>query len=156
MSKKYEIGKIVNTFGIKGEIKIYPYVDYIMDLKFFYVDDNKMEIEKCRTQKNLVIVKIKGIDDINVVEKLKGKIASVYEEDLPSLPDGTYYIKDLIGLDVITDDGRELGKLDDVIQTGANDVYNVNGILLPVIDEVVKKIDLENHKIVVHLIDGLI
>ena len=63
MSKKYEIGKIVNTFGIKGEIKIYPYVDYIMDLKFFYVDDNKMEIEKCRTQKNLVIVKIKGIDD---------------------------------------------------------------------------------------------
>jgi len=156
MSKKYEIGKIVNTFGIKGEIKIYPYVDYIMDLKYFYVDDNKMEIEKCRTQKNLVIVKIKGIDDINVVEKLKGKIASVYEEDLPSLPEGTYYIKDLIGLDVITDDGRELGKLDDVIQTGANDVYNVNGILLPVIDEVVKKIDLENHKIVVHLIDGLI
>ena len=156
MSKKYEIGKIVNTFGIKGEIKIYPYVDYIMDLKFFYVDDNKMEIEKCRTQKNLVIVKIKGIDDINVVEKLKGKIASVYEEDLPSLPEGTYYIKDLIGLDVITDDGRELGKLDDVIQTGANDVYNVNGILLPVIDEVVKKIDLKNHKIVVHLIDGLI
>ena len=156
MSKKYEIGKIVNTFGIKGEIKIYPYVDYIMDLKYFYVDDNKMEIEKCRTQKNLVIVKIKGIDDINVVEKLKGKIASVYEEDLPSLPEGTYYIKDLIGLDVITDDGRELGKLDDVIQTGANDVYNVNGILLPVIDEVVKKIDLKNHKIVVHLIDGLI
>lgn len=156
MSKKFEIGKIVNTFGIKGEIKIYPYVDYIMDLKFFYVDDNKMEIEKCRTQKNLVIVKIKGIDDINVVEKLKGKIASVFEEDLPSLPEGTYYIKDLIGLDVITDDGRELGKLDDVIQTGANDVYNVNGILLPVIDEVVKKIDLENHKIVVHLIDGLI
>ena len=156
MSKKFEIGKIVNTFGIKGEIKIYPYVDYIMDLKFFYVDDNKMEIEKCRTQKNLVIVKIKGIDDINVVEKLKGKIASVYEEDLPSLPEGTYYIKDLIGLDVITDDGRELGKLDDVIQTGANDVYNVNGILLPVIDEVVKKIDLKNHKIVVHLIDGLI
>lgn len=156
MSKKYEIGKIVNTFGIKGEIKIYPYVDYIMDLKFFYVDDNKMEIEKCRTQKNLVIVKIKGIDDINVVEKLKGKIVSVYEEDLPSLTEGTYYIKDLIGLDVITDDGRELGKLDDVIQTGANDVYNVNGILLPVIDEVVKKIDLENHKIVVHLIDGLI
>lgn len=156
MSKKFEIGKIVNTFGIKGEIKIYPYVDYIMDLKFFYVDDNKMEIERCRTQKNLVIVKIKGIDDINVVEKLKGKIASVFEEDLPSLPEGTYYIKDLIGLDVITDDGRELGKLDDVIQTGANDVYNVNGILLPVIDEVVKKIDLENHKIVVHLIDGLI
>lgn len=156
MSKKYEIGKIVNTFGIKGEIKIYPYVDYIMDLKYFYVDDNKMEIEKCRTQKNLVIVKIKGIDDINVVEKLKGKFVSVYEEDLPSLPEGTYYIKDLIGLDVITDDGRELGKLDDVIQTGANDVYNVNGILLPVIDEVVKKIDLENHKIVVHLIDGLI
>jgi 16S rRNA processing protein RimM len=156
MSKKYEIGKIVNTFGIKGEIKIYPYVDYIMDLKYFYVDDNKMEIEKCRTQKNLVIVKIKGIDDINVVEKLKGKIVSVYEEDLPSLPEGTYYIKDLIGLDVITDDGRELGKLDDVIQTGANDVYDVNGILLPVIDEVVKKIDLKNHKIVVHLIDGLI
>ena len=84
------------------------------------------------------------------------QFASVYEEDLPSLPEGTYYIKDLIGLDVITDDGRELGKLDDVIQTGANDVYNVNGILLPVIDEVVKKIDLENHKIVVHLIDGLI
>ena len=156
MSKKYEIGKIVNTFGIKGEVKIYPYVDYIMNLSYFYVDNNKMEIEKCRTQKNLIIVKIKGIDDINVVEDLKGKIIYVFEEDLPSLPQGTYYIKDLIGLDVITDDGKELGKLDDVIHTGANDVYDVNGLLLPVIDEVVKKIDLENHKIIVHLIDGLI
>lgn len=156
MSKKYEVGKIVNTFGIKGEIKIFPYVDYFLNLKNFYIDNTKFEIEKIRNQKNVVVAKIKGIDDINEVEKLKGKSVYIYDEDLPDLPNGTFYIKDLIGLDVITDDGKQLGKIRDVFNTGANDIYDVDGILIPVIDEVVKKVDIENHKVIVHLIDGLI
>ncbi len=156
MSKKYEIGKIVNTFGIKGEVKIFPYVDYFLNLKNFYIDNTKFEIEKIRNQKNVVIAKIKGIDDINEVENLKGKSIYIYDEDLPDLPKGTFYIKDLIGLDVVTDDGKQLGKIKDVFNTGANDIYDVDGILLPATDEVVKKIDIENHKVIVHLIEGLI
>lgn len=156
MSKKYEIGKIVNTFGIKGEVKIFPYVDYFLNLKNFYIDNTKFEIEKIRNQKNVVIAKIKGIDDINEVENLKGKSIYIYDEDLPDLPKGTFYIKDLIGLDVVTDDGKQLGKIRDVFNTGANDIYDVDGILLPATDEVVKKIDIENHKVTVHLIEGLI
>lgn len=156
MSKKYEIGKIVNTFGIKGEVKIFPYVDYFLNLKNFYIDNTKFEIEKIRNQKNVVIAKIKGIDDINEVENLKGKSIYIYDEDLPDLPKGTFYIKDLIGLDVVTDDGKQLGKIKDVFNTGANDIYDVDGILLPATDEVVKKIDIENHKVTVHLIEGLI
>lgn len=156
MSKKYEIGKIVNTFGINGEIKIYPYVDYFLQLKYFYIDNNKYEIERIRNQKNIIIAKIKNIDDINEVQKLKGKSIFINEEDLPDLPQGTFYIKDLIGLDVITEDGKNLGKIKDVFNTGANDIYDVNGIFLPATDEVVKKIDMENHKMIVHLIDGLV
>ena len=153
---KIEIGKIVNTFGIKGEIKIYPYVNYIDKIQKFYIGNEQMKIEKVRFKKNIAIVKIKGIDDINLIEKYKGEIVEINEEDEPELPKGEYYIKDLIGMDVYTDEGKLLGKLDDIFNTGANDIYQVGDILLPATDEVLKQIDTQNKKIIVHIIKGLI
>lgn len=151
-----EIGKVVNTFGIKGELKVLPYVSYMEKVKIIYIAKKKMEIEKIRFQKNVAIIKIKGINDINLVEEYIGQTVEMEEIDAPKLPEGTYYIKDLIGIDVVTEEGVLLGKLDDVITTGANDVYQVGKILLPAIKEVIKNIDLENNKMTVHIIKGLI
>ncbi len=151
-----EIGKVVNTFGIKGEIKVLPYVSYMEKVKTIYIAKKKMEIEKIRFQKNVSIIKIKGIDDINLVEEYIGQTVEMEEIDAPKLPKGTYYIKDLIGIDVVTEEGELLGKLDNVITTGANDVYQVGKILLPAIKEVIKDIDLESKRMTVHIIKGLI
>ena len=153
---RIKIGKIVNTFGIKGELKVYPYVDYIDELSKIYIDNKEYTLSKSRNQKNVVIIKIKGLDDINLVEDFKNKEIEIDRVDLPKLKEGEYYIEDLIGLDVYTDEGKLLGKLDDIFNTGANDIYQVNNILLPAIPDVIKKIDIENQKIIVHIIKGLI
>ncbi len=154
--ERIKIGKIVNTFGIKGELKVYPYVDYIDELSKIYIDNKEYTLSKSRNQKNVVIIKIKGLDDINLVEDFKNKEIEIDRVDLPKLKEGEYYIEDLIGLDVYTDEGKLLGKLDDIFNTGANDIYQVNNILLPAIPDVIKKIDIENQKIIVHIIKGLI
>lgn len=154
--ERIKIGKIVNTFGIKGELKVYPYVDYIDELSKIYIDNKEYTLSKSRNQKNVVIIKIKGLDDINLVEDLKNKEIEIDRVDLPKLKEGEYYIEDLIGLDVYTDEGKLLGKLDDIFNTGANDIYQVNNILLPAIPDVIKKIDIKNQKIIVHIIKGLI
>ena len=156
MSSRVEVGKYINTFGIKGEIKIYPYVDYFENLEYFYIDEKKYDIERMRFKKNIAIVKLKDIDDINLIEMYKGLIVTIDSEDIPELPEGEYYREDLIGLEVYTDEGRLLGKLDDVFNTGANDIYQVGKILLPATDEVVKQIDIDNNKIIVHIINGLL
>lgn len=154
--ERIKIGKIVNTFGIKGELKVYPYVDYIDELSKIYIDNKEYTLSKSRNQKSVVIIKIKGLDDINLVEDFKNKEIEIDRVDLPKLKEGEYYIEDLIGLDVYTDEGKLLGKLDDIFNTGANDIYQVNNILLPAIPDVIKKIDIENQKIIVHIIKGLI
>ena len=156
MSEKMELGKIVNTFGLKGELKVYPYVDYIPKVKKVYIKDNLMEIERARNQKNILVIKLKGIDSIDEAEKLKNTSIEMDRKDAPKLPKGTYYINDLIGFDVYTDENEFLGKLDDIFNTGANDVYQVGKILLPAINDVIKQIDTDNKKIIVHLLKGLI
>ena len=156
MDTKMELGKIVNTFGLKGELKVYPYVDYISKVKNIYINNKPMEIERARNQKNIVVIKLKGIDTIEQAEELKNTVIEMERDDAPELPKGTYYISDLIGFDVYTDEGKLLGKLDDIFTTGANDVYQVGKILLPAIKDVIKQIDTENKKIIVHLLKGLI
>lgn len=156
MEERVKVGRIVNTFGIKGEIKIYPYIDYFEELSKVYINGKEYNISNSRTQKNTAIVKFKEIKDINEAEKLKNREIEVDKKDLPKLEEGTYYIGDLIGLDVYTDDGKLLGKLDDIFNTGANDIYQVGEILLPAIPDVIKKVDIENNKIIVHIIKGLI
>lgn len=163
MQDKFEVGKIVNTFGIKGEVKIMPYTDNVgqfKKVKNIYVNDVKMEIESTKYQKNVVILKLKGIDDMTSAEELRGSIIKV-DRSKKKLPEGTYYIVDLIGSEVYTDEGKLLGILEDIYNTGANDIYTVKTdegkeILLPSIKEVIKDIDLENKKITVHILKGLI
>ena len=156
MSDRMEIGKIVNTVGLKGEVKVYPYIDDFTDIKFVYVNNNKMEIENIRNKKTVVVIKFKEISNIDEAENLRNSIIELDDEDAPELEEGRYYIKDLIGFEVITDEGKVLGKLDDIFNTGANDIYQVGEILLPGIDEVIKEIDTENKKITVHIIKGLL
>lgn len=156
MGKRIEVGKIVNTFGIKGEIKIYPYVSYFDEINEFYIGNELMKINKKRFQKNVFIVSIKGINDINLIEKYKGETIEIDENNKPKPKEGEYYIEDLIGMKVYTDEGKLLGKLDDIFNTGANDIYQVGDILLPATDEVLKQIDTENNKIIVHIIKGLL
>ena len=156
MEKLMELGKIVNTFGLKGELKVYPYIDYFSKVKKVYINGNLMEVERARYQKNIVIIKLKGIDTIEQAESLKNLMIEMERKDAPDLPKGTYYISDLIGFDVYTDEGKLLGKLDDIFTTGANDIYQVGKILLPAIKDVVKQIDTDNKKIIVHLLKGLV
>ena len=109
-----------------------------------------------RFQKPLYVVKLQGIDDISVAETLKGVEVFVEKDEIPALPENTYYIEDILGFEVITDEGKVLGKLDDVFNTGANDIYQVGEILLPATKEVILKVDFEKKQILVHLLKGLI
>lgn len=168
MQKRLEVGQIVNTFGIKGFVKIYPYVDDVKrfdDLKKVYVTLKKelkvLEIEEVKYQKNMVLVKFKGIDDLSEAEKLRNCYVEIAREDAIPLEEGQYFIVDLLGLEVYSDEGNLIGTLKDIFNTGSNDIYEVKDelgkqILLPGIPEVIKEVDLENGKIIVHLLDGLI
>lgn len=162
-----EIGKIVNTHGIRGDIKIQPWCDdaeIFYDLNYIYIDQKKYAIENARLHKTSVLLKLKGIDSINSAELFKNKIATVEREALGELPEGTYYICDLLGLEVKTSDGNVLGIIEDVIKTGSNDVYvlknadssNKKPVLIPVIDEVVKEVNIDDGYVIVELLKGLI
>ena len=168
MKERLEVGQIVNTFGIKGFVKIYPYVNDIKrfdDLKTVYIklkkQEIKLEIEEVKYQKNMVLIKFKGIETIEQAEKLRNAYIEIARDDAIDLEEGEYFIADLLGLEVYTDTGEKLGILEDIYNTGSSDIYVVKNnlgkqFLLPYIDEVVKNIDLENGKIIVHLIDGLV
>ena len=163
MDSLLEIGQIVNSYGINGFLKVVPLVDSIEQFKSFkklYIHEKeKLEIEEVKFSKNLVLVKVKGIDTMEDALKLKNLYLYAEREDI-KLEEGAHFIVDLIGLEVYTDDGEHLGTLKEVLQPGANDVYVVDNnkkqILLPVIPDVVKNIDIPNKKITVHIIDGLI
>lgn len=168
MQKRLEVGQIVNTFGIKGEVKVTPFTDDINrfdDLKKVYVKTRKEEklykVENARYHKNMVLLKLEGINNPEDAEKLRNAFLEIDRKDAIPLEEGTYFIADLINLDVYTDEGKLLGKVDDIYNTGANDIYVVKDelgkqILLPGIKEVIKEVDLESEKITVHLIPGLI
>ena len=156
-----EIGQIVNTHGIRGEIKLNPWTDDLydlLDLDVFYEKDGKvLRVENSKVHKNVVIIKFSGINTMNDAEKMKGK--TLYTEKTP-LPEGRYYIKDLIGLTAYEND-EILGELTDVFNTGANDIYEIKTpdgkrIYLPVIDGVIGDVDLENKKIFVKIPAGLL
>ena len=168
MQEYLEIGQIVNTFGIKGMVKVNPFTDDITrfdKLKKVYIckkaSMEEVEIEEVKYHKNMVLLKIKGINDMNQAEKCKGLYLKIHRKDAIKLPKDTYFIADLLGLEVYTDEGVLLGKVDDIYNTGSNDIYVVKDdlgkqILLPGTKEVLKEISLEKEKIVVHLIKGLI
>ena len=167
MKPYLELGQIVNVKGLKGEIKVNPFTENINRFetlnKILIKLKNEIkeyEIEKVSYHKNQVILKLKGIDTIEAAETLRNYYILINREDLEPLEEGKYYIADLIGLDVYTEEGKALGKVDDIYNTGSNDIYVVKDELgkqklLPGIPEVIKKVDLENSKIIVNLIEGL-
>lgn len=168
MNKYLELGQIVNVKGLKGEIKVNPFTDDATKferIKSIVVksknQNTEYEIEKVGYHKNQVILKLKGVDTIDDAEKLRNSYILVDRDVFGELPEGVYYLADLIGLDVYTEDeSRFLGKVDDIFQTGSNDVYVVKDetgkeLYLPGIPDCIKKIDLENSKILVNLIKGL-
>ena len=168
MQKRLEVGQIVNTFGIKGEVKVTPFTDDMNrfdDLKKVYVKTRKEEklykVENARYHKNMVLLKLEGIENPEQAEMLKNAFLEIDREDAIPLEEGTYFIADLIGLEVYTDEGKLLGKVDDIYNTGANDIYVVKDelgkqVLLPGIKDVIREVNLNNAKIIVHLIPGLI
>ena len=167
MTELYQVGAITQTHGIRGEVKVFPMTDDVSrfkNMKELILDTGKeqivLEVTSARPQKNLVILKFKGIDNINDVEKYRKKSLYVTRENAVKLKKNEYFIADLIGLQAESDEGEDLGELSDVLQTGANDVYvlskeGTDDILLPAIRECVKEVDLENGKIIVHLLPGL-
>ena len=163
-----EIGQIVNTNGLKGVVKVNPFTDDISkfeDLKYVYIqlknELKKVKIEQVRYNKNQVLLKLEGIDSIQEAEKYRNFYLKTEKESQEDLGEDTYYIVDLIGLDVYSDKNEYLGKIEDVFPTGSNDVYVVKDnlgkqILIPAIADVVKEVDLKNKKMTINLIPGLI
>lgn len=167
MNKYLELGQIVNVKGLKGEVKVNSFTDdntkFERIPKVFVKSKETLteyEIEKVGYNRNQVIIKFKNINTVEEAEKLRNSYIVVDREIFGELPEGVYYIADLIGLDVFTESNEYLGKVDDIFSTGSNDVYVVKDELgkqklLPGIDEVIKIIDIEAGKIIVNLIEGL-
>ncbi len=167
MEDLLKVGVITTTHGIRGEVKVFPTTDdaaRFKKLKQVILDNGKerkdLEIEQVRFFKNLVILKFKGIDNINDIEKYKKAELYVTRENAVKLEENEYFIADLIGLHVTSDEGEELGELTDVLQTGANDVYVIKkpgaeDLLLPAIRDCVLDVKIEEGEMTVHLLPGL-
>ena len=164
----FEVGQIVNTFGIKGEVKVAPFTDNLErfnDFKELYVDKKgelqTFKIEYVKYHKNMVIIKFAEIDRIEEAEKYRNCYLKIARKDAKELPEGTYFIADLLEMSVYTEEGDLLGKVDDIYNNGSSDIYVIKNkmgkqVLLPAIPEVIKKIDIKEGTIIVHIIEGLI
>lgn len=174
MTEYFQIGVIASTHGLKGEVNVFPTTqdpERFLDLKKVILDTGRegkkeLTIEKVRFNKKFVIVKFKEFNDINEVERLRQKELIVCREDAIALEEGEYYLADLEGMTIVDEDGKELGILKQVIQTGANDVYEMKRtdedvaegsetVMIPGIKECVKNIDVENKVMTIHVMDGL-
>lgn len=168
MENLLRVGVISSIHGVKGEVKVFPTTDdatRFKDLKNVLLDTGKeqltLEIEGVKFFKNMVILKFRGYDSIEAIEKYKGRDLLITRDHAVKLGPDENFIVDLIGLKVVTEDGEEFGTLTDVIKTGANDVYEVkmaNGkeVLLPAIRECILNVDLEAGVITVHIMAGLL
>ena len=159
-SQYLEAGRIVNTHGLHGEVKIEPWADgpsFFRQIKTLYIDDDPVRLLSCRAQGAFVLARLEGVADINAAMRLKNKIISIDRGEV-SLPEGSFFLADLIGLSVVSDTGTPLGRLTEVLERPANNVYVVRGereILIPAVPEFVVDTDIENGVMTVHLIEGL-
>ena len=167
MEQRFQVGVITSTHGVRGEVKVFPTTDdaaRFKKLKQVILDTGKedieLEITGVKFFKNMVILKFKGIDDMDAANKYRQKSLYVTRENAVKLRKNEYFIADLIGLKVTSDEGEELGEIEDVLQTGANDVYIVKSesgeeILFPAIKECIKEVDIEAGTMLVHVLPGL-
>ena len=168
MEQLLQVGVISSTHGVRGEVKVFPTTDdakRFKKLKKVILDTGKeqlpLEIEGVKFFKQFVILKFRGIDNINDIEKYKGKRLLVDREHAVKLKKDEYFIADMIGMDVFTEDGELFGALKDVMETGANDVYIIEmsdgkEVLVPAIKQCILDVDIENRKMVIHLLEGLV
>ena len=168
MEDLLKVGVITTTHGVRGEVKVFPTTDdaeRFLELEYVLLDTGRelrrLDIKNVRFFKNLVILKFDGIDNINDIEKYKGKDLQIPREEAQELGEDEYYIADLQGLNVVLEDGTEFGTLCDVMETGANDVYIIDSnehgeVLLPAIKECILDVDLEKNTMTVHLMKGLL
>ena len=167
MEDLLQVGVITTTHGVRGEVKVFPTTDdpaRFKQLKHVILDTGRekfsLDVAGVKFFKNMIILKFKGYDSMNDVERWKGKALLVTRENAVKCEEGEYFIADLIGLTVISDSGEALGELSDVLSTGANDVYVVSktgekDLLLPAIQECILNIDMEKRVMQVHVMDGL-
>lgn len=167
MENMLRVGVITSPHGIKGEVKVFPTTDdakRFKELKEVILDTGKeyipMEIEHVKFFKNMVILKFRGYDNINEIEKYKSRDLLITRDQAVDLEPDEYFITDLIGLTVVSDQGAELGTLKDVLETGANDVYVVamkdgKELMLPAIGDCILNVDLEQGRMEVHVLEGL-
>lgn len=165
MKKYLEVAKIVGVHGLKGQLRLKPWCDtpeFLCGFKKLYSEDGKetYSITSSYPHKNVVVVVIPGIDTIEKAEQLRNKILYINRDDV-EMEDGVYFIQDLIGLEVIDNDtGEVYGKLTDVFETGANDVYQITSkdnkdYLIPAIEKVILKTDIENKRMLICPIKGI-
>lgn len=168
MEDTLRVGVISSTHGVRGEVKVYPTTDDVnrfKKLKTVILDTGReqmtLSIESVKFFKNMVILKFKEFNNINEIEKYKGKDLLIRRDQAVNLAPNENFITDLIGLKVVTDEGKEFGTLTDVLQTGANDVYVIESLegkeyLFPAIPQCILDVNLESQMVTVHILDGLL
>ena len=158
--EKVVLGQIVAPHGVRGDLRIMPLtsnVQLFMDMDYLLLpDDRRLQIVKARPHKNIMLVTVKEVTSIEEAEALRGQKVSVYRKDMPELPEGRYYVGDLIGLPVLDEEGNRIGTFKDVLPTGSKDVYVIQptegkDILVANIPENIREIDLANGRIIVRL-----
>ena len=157
------VGYILAPWGLRGEVKVEVVTDFperFAPQKVVYLNARPLEIESCRPHKQHLVVKLATIDSVQDAEKLRGQDLTILRSELYPLPEGQYYTFQLIGLKVVTTEGKTVGRVTDIMATGSNDVYIVEGkrgeVLIPAIEDVVKSIDLKKGKMVIEAIEGLL
>ncbi|WP_413380073.1 ribosome maturation factor RimM [Alkalihalobacillus sp. 1P02AB] len=172
MSEWFKVGKVVNTHGVKGEVRVIASTDFAEERfaigQELMVQDAQTKekvlvtVASHRKHKNFDLLTFEGFPNINLVERFKGELLYVSDQFLEELDEHEYYYHEIIGCQVVTEDGEVLGKIKEIIETGANDVWVVQrleggkDVLIPYIEQVVQKIDVDEKKITVHLLEGLI
>ncbi len=160
-----QVGKIVNTHGIRGDVKVLPLTDDVKrfeDLKHVFIGDEKLKLDitKVAYVKGNVLLKFRQYDNINDVEKFKNSMVFIDEKDKIKLPEDSFFLNDIIGIEVYLEDDTHLGTIKDILQPGANDVYVVkngsNEYLIPAIKNVVKKVDIDEKKMVIAPLEGML
>ena len=158
--EKVVLGQVVAPHGVRGDLRIMPLTSntqLFLDMDYLLLpDDRRLHIVKARPHKNIMLVTVKEVASIEEAEALRGQKVSVYREDMPELPEGRYYVGDLIGLPVLDEQGSRIGTFKDVLPTGSKDVYVIQppegkDILVANIPENIREIDLKNGRIIVRL-----
>lgn len=155
-----EAGRVVNTHGVKGEVKIEPWTDsaeFLQRIKTLYIDGAAVKVRASRVHGEMLLAELEGVDNINEAMRLKGRVLSIDRADAP-LPEGGYFMQDIIGARVVDESGGEIGTLSEVFEAPAGFVFVVKGgaeHLIPNVPEFIKSVDPEGGVIVARLIEGM-